>query len=492
MLEEEMKVGEQEREALRIETQRLRDELSDLRVEYDIVQDKLRHAENVIERQHEQRKPSQLTTEELRPRSPVSEISTSATTLPSPTASTPPLIAGSQNSAVTATPPSPPLSETSLNPRTKPKPAPLTPVPTKKRAVVPQSQKPRPSTSQSTARTPRHSRGPSILSQSVAASPAQPNGRRAPSVSTKKPAPRISNIGLPPTQTTGSLTRSGSLYQMRNLRTKMQKLEERVHTVRSKLPAPTTTPPRASPRSASTLLSKDAVSSIGGTPYNNVTLRSGRKQPGISTTSSGPLGPRALPVKEEASDRGGRVSRLSFGLPSRPGSVAGSRPDSNNPIAPFARPESRSALGRPSSRLSMSRPVSRTDGVIPPRTPSSLEHYHSASLSVSERRPRSRISGNFGPGSAAHTRGYSISSRSQSRCESRQGPDNEENEDLDQATPLARRTTGGRPDMSAIPARSGLPKRQSAGRRQSRSDETGDMPPPSRRVQAMSDVGETF
>lgn len=40
-MEEEIKVGEQERENLRIETQRLRDELGDLRVEAEIMQDKL-------------------------------------------------------------------------------------------------------------------------------------------------------------------------------------------------------------------------------------------------------------------------------------------------------------------------------------------------------------------------------------------------------------------------------------------------------------------
>lgn len=40
MLEQEVRLGEQERETLRIETQRLRDELSDLRVEHDIMVEK--------------------------------------------------------------------------------------------------------------------------------------------------------------------------------------------------------------------------------------------------------------------------------------------------------------------------------------------------------------------------------------------------------------------------------------------------------------------
>lgn len=45
LLEEEMREGEQEREGLRIQNQRLRDELSDLKVEAEIVQEKLRNAE---------------------------------------------------------------------------------------------------------------------------------------------------------------------------------------------------------------------------------------------------------------------------------------------------------------------------------------------------------------------------------------------------------------------------------------------------------------
>ncbi|KAL8905131.1 MAG: hypothetical protein Q9207_002832 [Kuettlingeria erythrocarpa] len=52
MFEEEIKVGENEREALRIETQRLRDELGELRVEADVRQDKLRRAEAATEQHH--------------------------------------------------------------------------------------------------------------------------------------------------------------------------------------------------------------------------------------------------------------------------------------------------------------------------------------------------------------------------------------------------------------------------------------------------------
>ena len=48
MLDEEMKVGEQERESLRIEAQRMKDELSDLKIETDIVKDKPTQSRAVI------------------------------------------------------------------------------------------------------------------------------------------------------------------------------------------------------------------------------------------------------------------------------------------------------------------------------------------------------------------------------------------------------------------------------------------------------------
>jgi chromosome segregation ATPase len=49
LMEEEIKTGEREREGLRVETQRLRDELGDLKVESEIRLEKLRRAEATIE-----------------------------------------------------------------------------------------------------------------------------------------------------------------------------------------------------------------------------------------------------------------------------------------------------------------------------------------------------------------------------------------------------------------------------------------------------------
>jgi len=74
LLEEEVKNGEQEREALRIDAQRLRDDLGDLKVESEIRLEKLRKAESVIETLRS-RKPSPLAVENLRSRSPASEAS---------------------------------------------------------------------------------------------------------------------------------------------------------------------------------------------------------------------------------------------------------------------------------------------------------------------------------------------------------------------------------------------------------------------------------
>src|ERR1700760_1480084 len=76
LFEEEIKNGEQERESLRIESQHLRDELSDLKVELEIVQGKLQHAEQTLERERT-RKVSPITTEAIRPPSPLSETSRS-------------------------------------------------------------------------------------------------------------------------------------------------------------------------------------------------------------------------------------------------------------------------------------------------------------------------------------------------------------------------------------------------------------------------------
>ena len=80
-MEEEVKIGEKERENLRIENQRLREELSDLKVEAEILQDKVKKAEN--------RHLSTISTDISIPGSPTFENSPRSTAS-SPLISTPP------------------------------------------------------------------------------------------------------------------------------------------------------------------------------------------------------------------------------------------------------------------------------------------------------------------------------------------------------------------------------------------------------------------
>lgn len=453
MLEEEIKVGEQERESLRIETQRLRDELSDLRIEAEIVQGKLRFAEGTIERHH-QRKPQALPIESLRPRSPLSETSTSATTLSSPTASTPPRsMPGS--TTVSATPPSPPLFEISASIKNMQ----VTPMPSH-RHTTRQDTPTTPRPADGTIKALRHSRKPPLSINNP--------GRATPSTARRPSAATSRQSGVAPQ---GGMPRSGSLHQIRGLIGKMQKLEERVHSARSKLPAPGSTPPRASPRS---------VSATGDHVPATVTVRSSRKRPSVSDTASLPNGleaPRS-------------VSRPSFGGFARP-PVADSTPASrdrpssrasmasHNSAGGFARPPSRSGMAsaRPPSRsgASSARPPSRSS-MSGSRTP--LSHYPTASLSRTEgRRPRSSLSGNH-PAMHGHSTGVGGIS-----------------EDVAFSTPTARRTTLGKDaGGTGIPTPSGLPKRQSIGvatgsMRQSIG--LGTMAPPERRKK-LEDYGETF
>ncbi|KAJ5730607.1 Nuclear distribution protein nudE [Penicillium malachiteum] len=110
LLEEEMRTGDLERESLRIDNQRLRDELSDLKVEAEIVQERLRNAEGHGYRRRKPtplyRSPSTPQTFEIFDRSPNTATS-------SPVFATPP--AKSSLASATATPPSPPISEASTN-----------------------------------------------------------------------------------------------------------------------------------------------------------------------------------------------------------------------------------------------------------------------------------------------------------------------------------------------------------------------------------------
>ncbi|KAL1849620.1 NADH:ubiquinone oxidoreductase [Diaporthe australafricana] len=338
MMEEEIKIGEQEREQLRIEAQRLREELSDLKIEAEILQDKFK-------KQEEQRHLSTISTDISIPESPMFDNSTMSGAS-SPLVSTPP---GSVSSSKTPVhePPSPPMSDASAPiPKSKPKGP-----PTKTPATAPAKPKRSRLPSMDSSVTPR----PRV--SSTASRPATARSTNANAA--QRPAPALRRTTKPiPTRATpqNKIPPSTSLTHIRTLTAQMQRLEARVHSVRSKLPAPTTTPPRASPRSVAS--------------NSNVTIRSRKRGvSSVSSTATSTMPEDATPTGHgfNRSTNGGRhlprlsisgVSRLSFGpLPNR------------GPI------DSGSEVSRPSSRASTSsyaRPVSRADGrndsmIAPPR-----------------------------------------------------------------------------------------------------------------------------
>ncbi|KAH8725485.1 nuclear distribution protein nude [Phaeosphaeriaceae sp. PMI808] len=420
MMEEELKIGEQEREGLRIETQRLRDELSDLRIEAEIIQEKLRLAEETIERHHQRKVSNHLARDFLRPRSPASEASTSATNLSSPTTASTPPHTKTESLLPDTTPPSPPLSDAPLSTRA----VPSTPMP-KRRGSIAYDPAATPRAGLHQSRQPRHSRGPSMPAPrpSVGTS-----GRATPSIRTTAPAQRPSRPSVGGNAPAGGLPRSGSLYQIRGLIGKMQKLEERVYSARSKLPAPTNTPPRASPRNGS---------AMGNHIPSNITLRSTRKRTSQASTTT-------TSTRNGLTESG--VSRLSFGL-----STASREPSSS-------RPSSRASV---SSQPGLQRPESRGST----RTP--LGHYSSVSMSGRIQRPRSSMSGISG--GHGHTQSLSMSLRDSETGSNSDGSS--------MATPIARRLTL---EKSGIPTPSGLPRRQSGGRRASAGFDGGEMGPPAR------------
>ena len=244
LMDEELKSGEQEREALRIETQRLRDELSELKVENEITLEKLRHADESIERLRS-RKPSPLAVEGLRTRSPVSEAS--GITPSSPTASTPPTKSDTASDALT--PPSPPLSDVPANIKSHPK----TPNAAKRKSLIPDAgTTPRPALNGPRTQ-PRHSRGPSVASSVGTASDAK---------AMKPPPSRPRQVSRPSNLANEGLPRSDSLYQIRSLRGRMQKIEERVQSARSKLPAPRGNTPKTSPQVSNVIEEETLPSSV--------------------------------------------------------------------------------------------------------------------------------------------------------------------------------------------------------------------------------------
>ncbi|KAL6247525.1 NADH:ubiquinone oxidoreductase [Rhinocladiella similis] len=456
LLEDELRSSEQDREGLRIEAQRLRDELSDLKIEADITKEKLRKAEATAGK-HLTLHPINITSS-----SPRSELSPTTTNASSPTFDTPPAkTASSSGLSDTRTPPSPPVSDKSSN-ISKPFTTPGLP---KRTSLAGATATQRPSSSISNSRPNGHVRGPSVLS------------RTGPSASFRQSLSK--NAALP--QRSSGLPQSASLIHIRNLRGKMQRLEERVHNARSKLPAPVNTPPKMSPRSGSAL---------GNHIPSSVTVRT-RKRTGGSTIS----GVDSLPDKTQES-----------------------------PLKPKARPSR--------SSLSLQQPLSPTRGDMaapPPLRPSSRTSGISgrSSFAPSHSRPGSRASvsgfraplgsgvgSNYAP-NASTDRIRPKSSLSSYGYDGTLGEDDSEmalGDAKDAATPTPRRTTFAKRTSdvgTGIPSPSkrtsfgsaatklpGLPRRPSVGYiRVTSGTGPGDMRPPSRQldhVQEGYDMNESY
>ncbi|KAI1312079.1 NUDE protein [Xylaria venustula] len=421
MMEEEIKIGEQERETLRIEAQRLREELSDLKIEAEIMQDKIRKAEH--------RQLSAISTDISIPYSDTYEDSPRSTAS-SPMISTPPNelsipVVGKLPPAI-AEPPSPPMSDASAHlPRA---PAKLkTPAPSQKRSRIPSAD--RSITPKPRSLAPASARQPGLRSVTSTRTPAP----------TRTTTNRAASSKLPP---------STSLTHIRSLTAQMQRLEARVQSARSKLPAPVYTPPRASPRS-----------SVQGVPQmpSTITMRSRKRTVGSvasSVAEETPTQPSNAAGTGKHTSRlsTSGVSRLSFGpLPNRSnnydpeGSATGiSRPSSRASVSGYARPE------RPPSRNEIPRPASRTS-FSGARTPMGL-------------RPRSSMSGSL------HGHSQSISHL--------------EFDEMDERTP----------SRSGIPAPSGIPlsRRQSGGLNSSIRRVSGGGANEGGRSRKLSDLGETY
>jgi hypothetical protein len=483
MLEEEIKIGEQEREKLRVETQRLREELADLKIEAEILQDKIKKQES--------RHLSSISTDiSSIPGSP-SFCNSPHSTASSPMIMTPPdlkLLSAADTASDIQDPPSPPMSDASVP---LPKFGGLkTPAPQRKSRL--------PSAENSITPKPRAFAPATTSSNRVTRVAATSSAMRTPAHrssaarSTRTPANRI-----PP---------SNSLTHIRTLTAQMQRLEARVQSARSKLPGPANTPPRSSPRGPisvpSTVTIRSRKRTVGSTASSSAASLAGsettpsqsRHAPSDSRSSISSSTNKHVPRLSTSG-----VSRLSFGpLPNRnptASNTTSSTPHNTDPD--FSRPSSRASIS------SYARPASRTDshaGSMPPPRPMSR-----ASLSGT-RTPLGRPRSSLGMHGHGHSGSVSYSTAEEADEFAVDGPGSE------MRTP-SRRGTYSRLEMEAAAAAgmsgiplptggSGIPvpssRRQSGGaasvsggvgRRISGASTTGTMSSTGR---VLEDLGETY
>lgn len=302
MLEEEIRGGELEREALRIELQRLRDELSDLKVEQEITVEKLNNTMAMAAKYghgslHHVPPPKFP--------SPLSDTSTVLTEdAPCTPVTTPSGASASTPQSDHSGPPSPPISEISTTPPPPAQSARIT------SPLGDPATTPRPARGGPSRPSKKHSRGPSLGASSALPMPA-----------------------------------SRSLNQIRGLIGQMQRLEQRVQSARSKLPGPTlaATPPRPPPPPPP-LRTAQMPAPIN---MNTVTLRSHKKTRTPSLAAS---------AGERAGTPGFFSNRLSYSAVDRPLSRAMTRVDRADRAGSRAAAAQAAAAqaidSRPSSRAS--------------------------------------------------------------------------------------------------------------------------------------------
>ncbi|KAK4160681.1 putative nuclear distribution protein nude [Cladorrhinum sp. PSN259] len=392
LMEEEIRAGEQEREQLRVETQRLREELGDLKIEAEILQAKIRKQES--------RHLSTISTDLSIPGSPIFGNSPHSTAS-SPMITTPPdtkSLSTADTLSEVQDPPSPSMSDLSTLSRPK-------------LSLVKRPTLDRKSRLPSADTTPKPRQFP----------PAGTGVRTNRSVTigaVRSPASRPSTTSRSTTTTSSNrILPSNSLTHIRTLTAQMQRLEARVQSARSKLPAnPTSTPPRASPRGSVSIVP------------SSVTIRSRKRTVGsTASVSTISLGDESTPTHSSRPSISNTVnsskhvprlstsgvSRLSFGpLPNRnPNSVSTISNASTSDYPEISRPSSRASL----SSYASARPPSRTDShhtsnMPPPRPVSRASLSSLTGVRTPLGRPKSSL-GMHGhhPSQFGHTYSSSVS-----------------------------------------------------------------------------------
>ncbi|KAL3480744.1 NUDE protein [Aspergillus californicus] len=430
ILEEEIRIGDQERENLRIANQRLRDELNDSKIETEIIQDKLRNGGRRRRPTPLSRSPSTPYTPEIFDRSP------GTSTVSSPLFTTPPAKMSLTLTSATATPPSPPMSETSTSMRKSLNATSGFPL---QKASASESFGSR---SLFGARPPQR-----FSTHSRATSFAYSNARPNSSVTSRPSLPKQNNNNTTtPANRPSGIPKSGSLYQIRGLIGKMQLLEERVQSARSKLPPPSETASRASSRSGSM---------IGDSPIATMRRDTRKRLSGSSFSSS---------VREgDGSTSYVASSRPSYGTRTQGDSRPSSRTSFSSSFSHSTHP-SVTPSNRPESRQS--------------RTKTPLGHY-STNPTTESRRPRSSLSNPAGQSTPINSMAFI-----------------DEDESLAQQMSARAKISEARPSrLPSFSTPTGLKKRSASGisgipaPRSLRRENT--MGPPNPKLKA-SDLGETF